>query len=308
MVDVQIHKYSDQFQNDWDEFVKLEIGIFLFSRKFINYHKDQFTDHSLLFYIKQKLVAILPATENERRFFSHPGLTFGGILFKEGCKTDKIQAVFKRFDLYLQEQDFIQITYKSLPFWYFKTAEHYFLSQLSFLPSRVLLNHIINLKSPLSFNSVRRREVKKYESEITCRFSQKTTVYYPFLERNLEEKYHTKPLHSFEELSYLTSEFPENIKAYCGYIEEKLAGLIILFVYKNIVKCQYITSNTLGNSKSIIPLMIKNIFKLYHISHDYMDIGTSMTEGDNLNLSLTWFKESMGATPVPIYIFEKQTN
>jgi hypothetical protein len=50
----------------------------------MDYHKDRFEDYSLLIYNeKTKLVAVYLLIEGRRkRFFSHQGLTYGGLIFE----------------------------------------------------------------------------------------------------------------------------------------------------------------------------------------------------------------------------------
>lgn len=308
MHEIQIQKYSDHLHSDWDLFIDQHIGIFLFTRKFIRYHKDRFIDHSLLFYKNKSLIAVLPAWNVQNQLYSHPGLTFGGILFKKGLKNDIIHSVFKCFDNYVIKNNFERIIYKSIPSWYTLTAEHYYLHQSFYQISRILVNHIIDLNKPLNFNAVRRREIKKFSATIDCRYEDDVTNYYPFLERNIAAKFQNKPLHSLEDLMYLLSKFPQNIKAFCGYLNDNLVGLIILFIFKKVVKCQYISSSIDGNNHSIIPVMMNDLIDQFKTSHSYLDLGTSMIENDKLNHSLAWFKESIGAIPVPVYIFEKEIN
>ena len=47
----------------------------------MEYHKDRFDDYSLLIFdVKDKLVAVLPAHKVENILHSHQGLTYGGLV------------------------------------------------------------------------------------------------------------------------------------------------------------------------------------------------------------------------------------
>ena len=61
----------------WDRFVrKSRNGTFLFLRDYMDYHRQRFTDFSLLIYDKQSLVALLPLNkEADGSVTSHSGLT-----------------------------------------------------------------------------------------------------------------------------------------------------------------------------------------------------------------------------------------
>ena len=49
----------------------------MFDRNYMDYHKDRFKDHSLLFYNDGKLIALLPMSEHDEMLVSHGGLTYG---------------------------------------------------------------------------------------------------------------------------------------------------------------------------------------------------------------------------------------
>ena len=82
-----VTKYSDDFSTIWDDFVNTTNGGTLHSkRSFLNYHKDKFQDFSLMFKIKNKVVAILPAVIVDKKLISHPGASYGGLRYKENLK------------------------------------------------------------------------------------------------------------------------------------------------------------------------------------------------------------------------------
>ena len=73
-----IKKYTPQYAVEWDQFIEKESlnGTFLQTRKFIDYHPiDRFTDHSLIIFKGNKIIAVILACEimesDERIFFSH---------------------------------------------------------------------------------------------------------------------------------------------------------------------------------------------------------------------------------------------
>ena len=105
-----IKKYKDEDEEVWDDFVKEGIlGTIYHTRKFINYHpKDRFVDNSILLYLKDELICVVPAckkpklitnnviimpdgdididpseftTLEEERYFSYMGATYGGPVF-----------------------------------------------------------------------------------------------------------------------------------------------------------------------------------------------------------------------------------
>jgi hypothetical protein len=72
-----IQRYTPALRDTWDAFISASRnGTFLLQRGFMDYHADRFTDHSLLFFRDEKLIALLPAEEREGTLTSHGGLTY----------------------------------------------------------------------------------------------------------------------------------------------------------------------------------------------------------------------------------------
>ena len=57
---------------EWDRFCyTAKNATFLFQRDFMDYHSDRFTDHSLMMYKDEELIAVLPANIKDRTVYSH---------------------------------------------------------------------------------------------------------------------------------------------------------------------------------------------------------------------------------------------
>ena len=71
---ISIEKYNHKMLNVWDDFVSNSNNGTMFNKQtFLNYHiSRKFNNHSLLFYLKEKLVCVLPAVtarKNKRKIF-----------------------------------------------------------------------------------------------------------------------------------------------------------------------------------------------------------------------------------------------
>lgn len=96
---IQVRRYSEEDINLWNEFnSKSKNSLFMFDRKYMDYHKDRFLDHSLLFWDDEKLVAILPLSEKENILYSHGGLTYGGFITDEKMKQHTMNDCFQAVD------------------------------------------------------------------------------------------------------------------------------------------------------------------------------------------------------------------
>ena len=75
---MRIEVYNHTYKKQWDDFVKKsKNGTFLFFRDFIEYHGEKFKEYSLMFFIEDELVALMPGHIENKVFYTHKGLTYG---------------------------------------------------------------------------------------------------------------------------------------------------------------------------------------------------------------------------------------
>ena len=89
--------YTSTMRKDWDEAVRSSRnGTFLFERDFMDYHADRFTDASLIFLRKGKVLAVLPQSVHDegREWRSHGGLTYGGLVIADSVTVLDTIAIF----------------------------------------------------------------------------------------------------------------------------------------------------------------------------------------------------------------------
>ncbi|MDD4519879.1 MAG: GNAT family N-acetyltransferase, partial [Alphaproteobacteria bacterium] len=78
---IRIVKYTSQDKKIWNDFISSsKNGTFMLNRDFMDYHADRFHDFSLMFYKKETLIALLPASLHGTELRSHGGLTYGGLI------------------------------------------------------------------------------------------------------------------------------------------------------------------------------------------------------------------------------------
>ena len=101
---ITIKKYSSKDSLKWDDFVqKSNNGTIFHNRSFLNYHIDRsFKDSSIIFERGGNIVAVLSAAEviscSEKIFYSHPGATFGGIVYNNLTFKDAKTIIDKLVD------------------------------------------------------------------------------------------------------------------------------------------------------------------------------------------------------------------
>ena len=91
-------QFDDHLESTWEEFCeRSQQDTFLVTRRFLNYHKDRFSDKSLLIYSKDQLVALFPASEfgeHNKSIVSHPGITFGGLIHDGRIRGADFEAIY----------------------------------------------------------------------------------------------------------------------------------------------------------------------------------------------------------------------
>jgi hypothetical protein len=108
-------------KNIWDNFItNSKNGTFLFYRDYIEYHSDRFIDYSLMFYLGEKLIAVMPSNIKDKTLFSHDGLTFGGIISDERMKASLMINLFRCMKKHLNNIGIERIIYKPIPYIYHK--------------------------------------------------------------------------------------------------------------------------------------------------------------------------------------------
>ncbi|MFN9114904.1 MAG: GNAT family N-acetyltransferase, partial [Bacteroidota bacterium] len=118
---ITLKKYQYTEKDAWDNFVKnSRANTFLLLRDFVEYHSDRFQDFSLMIYRKGKLEAVLPGNIKDSIFYSHQGLTYGGLITSSKLTATDVLAIFSELEIFLRENGISEVYYKVLPYIYHK--------------------------------------------------------------------------------------------------------------------------------------------------------------------------------------------
>ena len=95
--------YNSSMKSEWNRVVEeSRNGTFLIKREYLEYHSDRFEDFSLVFEYEGEMIAVLPANRQGTTFYSHQGLTYGGLIMTSRCKGALVVEMFKIMFDYLQ--------------------------------------------------------------------------------------------------------------------------------------------------------------------------------------------------------------
>ena len=294
-----IKKYTDSDREVWNNFItNSKNGIFMFNRNFMEYHKDRFTDNSLLFYDDDKLLAVMPASIKDGILASHGGLTYGGFITNNDMKQHHMNDCFTALKEYAAANGIKEIVYKHIPHVYHKQPAEEDVFSLYYNHAQILkveASTVIDLKQPLKMPKGRKAQVGRARREGVIIKESDDFETFISLENQVLERHETKAVHTPEELHLLQSYFPDNIKLIAAFYQDKMIAGTVLFIYENVIHTQYMATTELAREIGALDLTIATVIENYKESKKWLDFGISTEDaGHYLNEGLISQKEGFG--------------
>lgn len=307
----EIVRYTAEKADEWNAFVaESKNGTFLFNRGYMDYHADRFVDHSLMFYVGHRLLAVLPAHVSGDTFCSHNGLTYGGLVMNCELTIVQTMTLFRELNDYLRAEGFRHVSYKAIPWIYHRlSAEEDIYALFHECHARIVARDFatnIFLQSGLRWERVRRRGVIRAEKAgLVVMRSDDYAAFWEVLTQNLLSKYGVMPVHSLQEIELLHSRFPHNIILYQAVKDDIVLGGVVLYVSQQVVHAQYSSATPEGKRLGAIDLLYNRIFSDYS-DYLYFDFGrpTEHPDGSGLNENLVFQKEGFGGRGLCYDIYE----
>lgn len=307
---ISLRRYTADDAPLWDAFVKdSKNGTLLFMRGYMDYHKDRFTDCSLMFHdAKGRLIALLPANIADDTLWSHQGLTYGGFVLSKDIRTAEVLELFDVTRAYLRELGLGQWIYKQLPTIYHRCPsqeDDYALWRNGAELVSCLVSTTIPLNGSTLYPAVERRrhrgERKAQEAGYTIAESDRLDAFWPIMEANLRERYGVSPVHSIGEMQLLMSRFPERIRLFLAMNGDRAeAGAIVYECNDMVVHIQYGHATPQGKNDGALDMLYLYLMERYRNEGiAYLDFGNSNEQGGRyLNEQLIAQKEGFGGRAV----------
>lgn len=311
---IEIRTYTAEDKLCWNAFVaSAKNATFLFDRDFMDYHNDRFTDHSLLCFNNEKLVAVLPANIVENTLYSHQGLTYGGLVFQDDTKLFDAFEIYKSVLIFLHKKNIEVLNIKVIPTFYNQLPSdelEYFMfkSDAKLLKRDVLM--VIDYKHQLKFKKNRREGINKAKRHgLTLKVESNFDVFWnEILIPNLNKKHAVSPVHSLVEIKQLARKFPNNIQQVNVYKDEKLVAGSTVFLTKTTIHPQYVSGNIDKNTYGSLDLLYDHIINNYRTDKQYFDFNISSEDnGAIINQGLIFWKEGCGARSFVANTYEVNT-
>lgn len=301
-------RYKQNEEALWNSFLNnAKNQTFLFNRNFMDYHSDRFIDHSLMVYNeKGKLICCFPANESDSyTIISHGGLTYGSFILKKDLKLTVVFEVIKCVLNYYEQMGFNHLKYKSFPRIYNVTPSDEIDYALFIINAQLYRRDsaiVINQKDRIKYSGNIRREAKKAKVDgAYIEESDEFTFFWKnVLTPNLVERFGVKPVHNLNEILFLKSMFPEEIRLFVVKNKEGIvqAGTVF-FITDNVAHCQYIASSAEGRNTGALNYLFIHLMDNVLNKSTYFDFGiVNENSGKNLNMGMLAWKERMGGRTI----------
>lgn len=291
--------YRPNLQDDWDEIVrKSKNGTFLHLRNYMDYHADRFSDRSLVFYEKDKPVAVFPCTAHGDSIVSHGGLTYGGLIYSKDLHATTILSMFQSLAEHYKDAGFQKIIYKPVPHvfhTYPADEDLYCLFRMGARLYRRDLSSVIELKSRPKFSDSRKNTARK-APKAGARFAEIADIEgFHALLASVLVKFNSTPVHSIAELALLKSRFPNEIRIFGVLLKERLVATSLVFDFGHVVHTQYMASTEEGRALGALDYLLIQFIEEVFPNKQYLSFGISTeNQGYFLNEGLIKQKEGFG--------------
>lgn len=300
---ISLTEYTDDKAKLWNKFNKQsKNSLFMFDRNYMDYHKDRFKDHSLLFYDEDKLIALLPLSEHDDMLISHGGLTYGGFISDTKMKQHTMMDCFAELIKYAKENGFKNIRYKCIPHIYHSQPaeeDRFALFANNSKLDTVDVSTYVNLAAPLKMPKGRKAQISRAKREgVVVEELTELEDFNKFIELEnevLTERHDVRAVHTGEELKLLHDRFPENIHLFASLKDGNLIAGTVVYEYDQVVHTQYMAANDEARTIGALDLAVSTVINNYKETKKWLDFGISTEHGKiYLNEGLCSQKEGFG--------------
>jgi len=300
-----ITEYCSAQHDAWNEFVrKSKNGVFLFDRRYMEYHADRFEDCSLMFFDERdRLVGLMPASRHGDTVISHGGLTYGGVISNEEMKTATMLHLFDALLGHLAGTGYAKLLYKPIPHIFHRIPAEEDLYALFISNARMCrrdASSAIYLPERMKLAKGKREGVRKaLRSGLSVRESRDFRTFFSIGRKVMRERHNTAPVHSGEEMALLKERFPLNIQLHGSFDGETMMAGALTYLCGSTVHVQYMYNSDEGLERGALDIILDYLINGLYAGLKYFSFGISTEEsGRYLNQGLIHQKEMFGARSV----------
>ncbi|HEX5687192.1 MAG TPA: GNAT family N-acetyltransferase [Ideonella sp.] len=311
--DFSFRPYCDGDEAAWNALVAASPnGTFLFDRRFMGYHADRFDDVSLMIERRGKLVAVLPAHRQGERVASHGGLSYGGLVLADTLGAQATWDLMQALQAHWREQGVRELLYKTMPSIYHRLPcedDRYALLRCGAQLVRRDALSVIG-PTPAHWPKKRRRAItlatrQREELGLSVRAgaapeaAEDWAVFWQLLDRELQARHDSRPVHDLDEIQLLANRFPDQISLRLARWSGRIVAGLVLFDTPTVCHLQYMAADEQGRRCAALDLLLERAIAGAQAQAKWFDFGHSNEDhGRALNAGLAFYKESFGASTV----------
>lgn len=312
---MKVCQFQSENEQEWNIFLEeTKNSTFLFNRKFMDYHKQRFTDASIMVYNERnEVIACMPANISESGdVISHAGLTYGGLIIKREEKLLNVLEIFYEVLKHFASNGIKKLILKDFPKFYnnFPSEE---IEYVLFLANAVIFRRdtaiVIDQEKPIGYQTRRVRSIKKaLKGNVLVDETENFEMFWTrILQPNLNARHGVNPVHTLEEILTLKKAFPQDIILRTVSLNGQMMAGAVLFITADVVHAQYISASEEGRRNGSLDYLFDYLIQSYK-SIRYFDFGIcNENAGKDLNKGLLEWKEGFGGRTFCHNFYEIET-
>jgi hypothetical protein len=301
--------YDPAMKEQWDNFIAhAKNGNFLFFRDYMEYHRDRFHDHSVMFSVDGVLLGCLPANRLDATLYSHQGLTYGGLVMHRDIRRGHAFAIVSALKRHMASQGFERLVYKPMPYLYHALPADEDIDALIELGGRVVdakVTCAVRTGDEPTFSLNRRQDMKRFaKSGLAVSRSYDFPAFMKLCAAHLWRRHSAKPVHSDEEIASLAARFPDFIRLFAVTRGSEIIAGIIVYCNSCCSRIQYVAQSEEAESFGVLTAVYEYVLNIALAPGTWVEFGHSIDHRYGLNEGLHAYKESLGGRAVQIRSYE----
>lgn len=299
MSDFVLTRYESGLASTWDDVVKSsKNGNFLHLRAYMDYHAHRFDEQSVIVRKRDKPVAVFPSNRVDDKIVSHGGLTYGGLIYGNDLHAVEVLGILALLATHYKEQGAATLKYKAIPHVFHRYPAEEDLYALFRLGARIYrrdLSAVIPIPERIRLSDSRKNTIRKATKHgVVVREEQHLADFHRLLETVLA-RMDLHPVHTLAELGLLKSRFPDQIRLFGAFQEDRMLAGTLVFDFGHVAHTQYMASSDEGRSVGALDLALAYLLENAFPSHRHLSFGVSTEQdGKYLNEGLAFQKEGFG--------------
>jgi len=297
--DFVLTPYESGLAPVWDEVVKgSKNGNFLHLRAYMDYHAHRFDEQSVIVRKGDKPVAAFPCNRVDGKIVSHGGLTYGGLIYGNALHAVEVLDILALLAAHYKEQGAAALIYKAIPHVFHRYPAEEDLYALFRLGARLVrrdLSAVIPIAERMRLSDSRKSTIRKAAKHgVVVREEQSLIDFHRLLETVLA-KMDLRPVHTLAELELLKSRFPDHIRLFGAFQDDRMLAGTLVFDFGHVAHTQYMASSDEGRAVGALDLALAHLLENAFSGHRYLSFGVSTEQdGKYLNEGLAFQKEGFG--------------